>query len=76
MSGDKNGLLLGSFDQFLFQPVAFSDVHRVNLLELIQQLLRRSRVVTVTFLFGDDLAFVGNVPLSIGNVPTGLRQML
>jgi hypothetical protein len=62
------GTLLRSFVQFLFESVAFSDVQRANLLELIQQLLRHRCVVTVTFLFGDDLTFVGNMPLTFGDV--------
>jgi hypothetical protein len=32
--------------------------------------------VTVTFLFGDDLAFVGNMPLTFGDVAPSLFQML
>ena len=28
------------------------------------------------FLFGDDLALVGKMPLGVGNVSAGLRQML
>jgi hypothetical protein len=69
-------LLLGSLVQFFFQPVAISDVQRVKLFELVQQLLRRSRVVTVTLPLGDDLTLVGNMPLGFGNVPLGLRQMV
>ena len=52
-----------SFDQLFFKSVAFSDVHLVKLLELVQQLHRRSGVVTVALLFGDDLTLVGKVPL-------------
>jgi hypothetical protein len=55
-----------------FQAVAFSGVNRINLLELVQQLLRCRRVVTVTFLFGDDLALLGNMPRAVGNVPSRL----
>jgi hypothetical protein len=62
--------------QFFFQPVAISDVQRVKLLELTQQLLRRNRVVTVTLPLGDDLALVSNMPLGFGNVSPSLRQMV
>jgi hypothetical protein len=64
----QNGLLLGSFDQFFFQSVAFSDVHRLKLLELVHQVLRRSRVVTVTRPLGDALALVGNMTPAFGDV--------
>jgi hypothetical protein len=70
------GTLLRSLAQFFFKPVAISDVQHVKLLELVQQLLRRSRVVTVTLPFSDDLALVGNMPLGFGNVSLSLRQMV
>jgi hypothetical protein len=70
------GTLLRSLVQFFFQPVAISDVQHVKLLELVEQLLRRSRIVTVTLPFGDDLALVRNMPLGLGNVPLSLRQMV
>jgi hypothetical protein len=70
------GKLLRSLGQFFFQPVAISDVQEVKLLELVQQLSRRSRVVTITLPLGDDLALVGNMPLGLGNVPLSLRQMV
>jgi hypothetical protein len=60
----------------LFQPVTIGNVHPVKFLELVQQLLRRSRIVTVTFPLGDDLALVGNMPLGFGNVPSSQRQMV
>jgi hypothetical protein len=72
----KERRLFRSFDEFFFQPIAFIDVHRVSLLELVEQLLRPTRVVTVAFLFRDDLALVGNMPLSFGNLPARLHQML
>jgi hypothetical protein len=50
-------------------------VQHVKLLKLVQQLLRRSRVVTVTLLLSDDLVLVGDMPLGFGNVPASLRQM-
>jgi hypothetical protein len=68
--------LLRNLSELLFQPVTIGDVHPVKLLELVEQLLRRSRVVTVTFPLGDDLALVGNMPLSFGNVPPSQRQMV
>jgi hypothetical protein len=68
--------MLRSLVQFFFQPVAISDVQHVKLLELVQQLSRRSRVVTITLPLGDDLALVGNMPLGFGNVPLSLRQMV
>jgi hypothetical protein len=42
---------------------------------LVQQLLRRNRLVTVMLPLGDDLALVGNMPLGFGNVPLSLRQV-
>jgi hypothetical protein len=68
--------LLRNLSELLFQPVTIGDVHPVKLLELVEQLLRRSRVVTVTFALGDDLALVGNMPFSFGNVPPSQRQMV
>jgi hypothetical protein len=60
----------------LFQPFTIGDVHPIKFLELVQQFLRRCRIMTVTFLLGDDLALVGNVPLGFGNVPPRQRQMV
>jgi hypothetical protein len=68
--------LLRSLVQFFFQPVAIGDMQHVELLELVQQLLRRSRFVTVTLPLGDNLALVGNMPLGFGNVPPSLRKMV
>jgi hypothetical protein len=76
LPGRVRGALLRSFVQFFFQPVAFSEVYRVNLLELVQQLPRHRCVVTVTFLFGDDLALLGNMPLAFGDVAPSLFQMI
>jgi hypothetical protein len=72
----RRGRLLRSLVQFFLQPVAISDVQRVKLLELVQQLLRRRGVVTITLPLGDNLALVGNMPLRFGNVPLSLRQIV
>jgi predicted protein tyrosine phosphatase len=74
--GGKNGPLLASFGQFFFQAIAFSDIHRVKLLELVQQFLRHSRVVTVTFPLAYDFTLMGNMPLGFGDMAPSLIQMV